>query len=367
MAAGIIAAPAFSAERIAVHIEGELQQWGVLANQDVDTGDGTGVDTNRLDQKHNSELYFNGETILDNGLEIGLSVTLEANTDANQIDQSYLYVEHPHYGLLQMGDVDNAPVNMAITAPDGGVSANDGDLVGIEAFILPEGFEATNTLIDTTILQLGDDTSGKFNYYTPRVSGFQLGLSYVPQFEDGGDNNNSISRTGNDGPVNDGIAIGLSFSEEFGDLGVEAFGGYLFGDTPASEGSDNVNGAGAGLVLAVAGFEAGGSFAWADGDTPGGNSIDGHAFDVGVAYETGPYRVGLTYIKGITEGSRADSSDQRLDQVVISGTYALGPGVDLVGGLFYFDADGEKNQVAGTNGIESTDGFGALSGLKLTF
>jgi hypothetical protein len=361
------AASAAAAERVQMRIEGEFQQWAAAVRQNVDTGDGSDVDTSLLDQKHNSEIYFVGEAELTNGITVGLTVELEANTDGNQIDQSYLYLEHPEFGLIQAGDTDNAPVNMHIGAPDGGVSVNDGDLVGIEAFVFPDGFEETNTLIDTTNLQLGDDTSGKFNFYTPRYGGFQIGLSYIPQFEDGGDNNNSISRVDNDGPVEYGFAAGVSFSEEFDDLGVEAYAGYLTGDTPAAEGSSNVQGAGAGLLLAYAGFEAGGSFAWSNGDTPGGNSIDGHAFDVGIAYETGPYRVGVTYIKGVTRGSRAESSDQRLDQAVVSGTYRIGPGVDLVGGIFYYDADGEKGLVAGTDGIESNSGFGFVSGLKLTF
>lgn len=237
------AASAAAAERVQMRIEGEFEQWAAAVRQNVNAGDGSDVDTSLLDQKHNSEIYFVGEAELSNGITVGLTVELEANTDDNQIDQSYLYLEHPEFGLIQAGDTDNAPVNMHIGAPDGGVSVNDGDLVGIEAFVLPGGFQETNTLIDTTNLQLSDDTSGKFNFYTPRYGGFQIGLSYIAQFEDGGDNNNSISRVDNDGPVEYGFAAGVSFSEAFDDLGVEAYAGYLTGDTPAAEGSSNVQGA----------------------------------------------------------------------------------------------------------------------------
>jgi hypothetical protein len=354
-------------ERIRVKIEGYLDQWAVAARQDVDTGDGTDVDTSPFDQKHNAEIYFAGEVTLDAELTIGFAVELEANSSDNQIDQSYLYLEHPRWGGIQIGDVDNVAVALGIVAPDGGVAINDGDLVEIEAFVLPEGFEATNTLIDTTFLQLGDDASGKFNYFTPRVGGIQVGISYIPQFEAGGDDNDSIARIGNDGPVRDGFALGLNFSREVAETGLEAYAGYIVGDTPAAAGSSDVQGAGAGLVLAIADVEVGGSVAWADGDTPGDTAVDGFAFDIGAAYGVGPYTVGITYIRGVTEGSRADGHDQRLDQVVLSGSYVLGPGVAVVAGLFYFDADGERGTVAGTDGVASSEGFGLASGLKLTF
>lgn len=363
-------------QKIAIGIEGFFQQWGVAASQDVDGVDGFDVGTSTLDQKHNSEIYFTGSIDLESGLTIGLEVQLEANTTDNQIDESYMFVETERFGRIDLGDTDNAAIKLGVAAPNGGVGVNDGDLVGIEAFVLPDGFEGTNTLIDTTILQLFDDTSGKFNYFSPRVGGVQIGLSYIPQFEDGGDNNNSINRvqTGGEtsGPVKDGFAVGANYTEEFGDVGVAAYAGYLFGQSSGADGGDDVQGVGAGLLLSFGGIEVGGSFARADGDVPGEQEVDGHSFDVGAAYQTGPYRIGLTYMRGESEGSTLDASKQRLDQVVLSGTYSLGPGVDLVSGLFYYDADGEPqlaraNLAAGDGGIDGNDGYGLATGLKLEF
>jgi predicted porin len=365
--ATIGAGPAAAGERIRLRVEGEIRQWAVLAHQRVATGDGADVDTALLDQKHNSEIRFFGETALDHGLTVGVKVELEANTDEDQVSESYLFVELPRAGLVQIGDTDNAPVNMHVGAPDGGISVNDGDLVGIDAFVTPDGFDEGNTLIDATVLQLGDDTSGKISYYTPRFAGFQIGISYIPRFEDGGSDNDSISRTETDGPVRNGVALGLGFVEELGDLEIEAYAGYLYGDTPASEGSSNVQGAGAGLALGFDDVEIGGSFAWANGDTPGGASVDGLAFDLGIAYETGPYRVGLTVIRGISRGAREGSSRQRLDQAVLSGTYALAPGVALVGGVFWYDADGEEDIDADGDSIRGNRGFGFASALELGF
>ncbi|MCP5364633.1 MAG: porin [Hyphomicrobiales bacterium] len=354
-------------QRMQVRIGGEIQQWMVIGKQNIETGNGRDLDTSPVDQKYNSEICFSGEAELENGITVGFRVGLEANTDESQIAESYLYFEHPEWGLAQMGDTDNAPTNMHVGAPDGGISVNDGDIIGIEAFVLPEGFKEGNTLIDSTVLQIGDDSSGKFSAFSPRFGGLQIGLSYIPQFEDGGSDNNSVSLTGNDRPVRDGFAIGLNFTNDFEDVGIEAYAGYLHGDTASAAGSSNIQGTGAGLVLGFEGFEFGGSFAWANGDMADDTSIDGMAFDVGLAYEAATYRIGGTYIRGVSEGSRTDRRNQRLDQAIISGTLFLGPGIDLVGGLFYYNANGEKDLVANTGDIESNDGFGFATGLKLAF
>lgn len=360
-------APAAADERLRLRMGGTMQQWMVVAGQRIGTGDGSDIDTSLVDEKHNSEIFFVGKTVLEHAITIGLRVELEANTDDQQISESFLFVEQPRAGRLEVGDTDNAAVAMHVGAPDGGISINDGDLLGIEAFVTPEGYEEGNTLIDSTALQLGDDTSGKFSYYTPRFAGWQLGISYIPQFEDGGSDNRSINRINSAGPVKDGVAVGLSFADEIGDFEIEAYAGYLFGDSPAVEGSSNIHGAGAGMVLSIEDLEIGGSFAWATGDTLEGFSVDGQAFDVGIAYELGPYRIGLTYIRGISEGSRADRANQHLDQVVLSGTYALAPGVDLVAGLFHYDADGEKDLVADSEGVKGNRGFGFASAIELRF
>jgi outer membrane protein OmpU len=360
-------APAMADEEpIRIWINGDIQQWAVAAGQDIDTGDGADIGTSPFDQKHNSDLTFHGETVLDGGLTIGLRVEMEANTDESQITESYLYVEN-RYGLVQIGDTDSSPINMHVGAPDGGVSVNDGDLVGIEAFVLPEGFDEGNTLIDSTYLQLGDDASGKFSYYTPRIGGVQLGISYIPRFEDGGNDNNSIDRVDGEGPTTDGVAVGVNLEQEWDEADVEAYAGYLFGDTAPADGSTNVQGAGAGLVIGVSGVEVGGSVAWATGDRPDDESFDGYSFDLGIAYETGLYQIGLTYIRGVSEGARDDSGNQRLDQAVLGGTITLGDGVDLVGALFYYAADGEKALVTGTNGVAANHGYGLATGLKVTF
>ena len=357
-----------AAEPIRVRIEGDFQQWVVAADQNISGQRDAETATNTVDEKNNSELFFIGETKLDNGVTIGFLVALEAYSDAGgQIGDSFLYLERDHWGLVQVGDTDNVAINMHVGAPDGGISVNDGDLVGIEAFVLPAGFEESNTLIDTTILQLGDDSSGKISYYSPRIDGLQLGVSYIPQFEDGGNSNSSQIRIDGQGPTTYSVATAVNFEGSLGDVDVQAYAGGLVADVAPANGSGNPWGVGVGAVLTLGGFEVGGSFAKASGDAALGQSLDGTSFDLGVVYEVGEYRIGLTYIRGVSRGARSDSSDQRLDQAILSGTYALGPGIDLVGGLFYFDADGEKGVAAEEDGVAGNHGFGFATAIKLAF
>lgn len=370
LTAALMALPngAPAAEPIRLRIEGGHQQWVVVSRPDLKDGQGEhAFDTAIVDQKHNSEIWFTGETLLTSGLTVGLTVQLEANTAADQIDESFLFLKSEPSGMLQIGDTDNAAYKLAVTAPSGGITINDGDLVGIEAFPLPAGFDGTNTTIDSTPLSLTDDDSGKFSFYSPRYAGLQIGLSYIPQFEAGGDNNNSLATVNGNGRIKHGFAAALNYTSVVADdATLDVSLGWLRGETPPGEGASDVWGVSAGVLVSWGSLEIGGSVAYANGDAPAGRSLDGHAYDLGIAYTTGPYRVGLTYIKGVSAGSRADGARQYLDQVSLSGTYALGPGVDVVAGLFAFDADGEKD-VAGAGEVASASGIGFASGLKIRF
>ncbi|MCP5364306.1 MAG: porin [Hyphomicrobiales bacterium] len=105
-------------ERIKMEVHGYHQQWAsVMAGHDLKDGAGGSIhfDTNTLDQKHNSEICFTGETTLDSGLTVGVNVQLEANTSGDQIDESYLYLSTPEMGKLIIGDENNAAYLLQVT------------------------------------------------------------------------------------------------------------------------------------------------------------------------------------------------------------------------------------------------------------
>lgn len=83
------------------------------------------------------------------------------------------------------------------------------------------------------------------------------------------------------------------------------------------------------------------------------------SWTAGAAYEFGPYKVGVDYMKGENNKTTSGGLD-RLEQAVVSGSYALGPGIRVVGGIFYYDWQ-EENRMSENNGI------GGTTALKIGF
>ena len=131
----------------------------------------------------------------------------------------------------------------------------------------------------------------------------------------------------------------------------------------------------AGAQLSVAGFSFGGGWMYvpqgqrqvvaaaqaAGTGATAGTPIrsNGMSWTAGAAYEFGPYKVGLDYMYGENNKTTTGGKD-RLEQGIVSGTYTMGPGIRLVGGVFYYDWQ-EENRLSTNNGV------GALTGLKLAF
>jgi outer membrane protein OmpU len=400
--------PAPKAERIKLGLSGYFQQWAVITDQSLKSRVGpTGAPaltgtrkmqpTNTVDSKHNSEICVIGQTTLDNGLTIGVNVQLEANSESDTIDESYLFLQSPTMGQVILGDENNAGYLLHVTAPDGGVSLDSGDLCNIRAFEVGGGVSPSgggvffDSPLCTTNLRLLDNDSGKFTYITPRFAGFQAGVSYIPGFENGGDNNTAIKRSGifdaNPGDsgqtrgINSGWAGGLNYTDTFGKVGVQAAGGLLWADTGLSgpgatattpeffTDNDDLIAFNGGAQVSYAGFSFGGGFmrvpqgsrpTTVSGGVVTNEKLNGTSWTVGGAYEFGPYKVGLDWMEG-TNNKTSGGGVDRLDQGVLSGTYTLGPGIRLVGGLFYYDWQEENRN------SENRDGVGALTGLKLAF
>jgi outer membrane protein OmpU len=362
-----VAGNAAAADRIAIGVHGYHQQFLVGANQDYNNDALTGAErsTNLVDEKHNSEICFVGQTTLDNGITFGVNVQLEGNTEGDQIDESYLFVRSDSLGQLIMGDENNAGYLLHVTAPNGGISLDSGDVTSDGFFVNP-GQPWFNTAINTTNLRFQDNDSGKATYISPRFAGIQLGVSFIPQFEGGGDNNSSLKlNSGNSANINNGWAGGINYTEDFNGFGVQLSGGYLWGDNGADSvtgNDDNLNAYNVGAQFSYAGFSFGGAYVRGDGGLGTISRANSRGWTVGAAYEVGPYTVGITYQKGEANPT-GNSGKAHLDQGIISGSYQLGPGIRLVGGVFAFDGESETN---GDGGPEN-EGYGGTVGFKLGF
>ena len=357
----VLAQPAFASDPISIKVGGYMNQWFGYQDNDIS-------DVQSFDQWSDTAIDITGETKLDSGLTVGLKVSLEGNTNSDQIDYSYAYVEG-NFGKLILGSDDDAAFTMQVAAPNVGLPINSGSQT--QHIINPTGSALYDTTFGSTFITPAlDDTGQKISYYTPRFSGFQFGVSYLPDVDPtGGDRNSLVLDTAS---YTDGFSVGLNYTNSYDQLGLDlaASLGYYYAAAPDGAADivdggdvDNFQGYSAGLNLGYAGFTLGGSYAKVtDGVISGVNTTEGDAFDVGLAYEIGALGVSFTYFNGDTKADRTIAGDDEHDSYALSASYKLGEGVSVLGTLGYTEFDGE---VAGPS--DDNDGFYAVTGLALSF
>ena len=201
---------------------------------------------------------------------------------------------------------------------------------------------------------------GGIAYVTPRVSGFQLGLSSLPATS--GKSDDAVppalgSETSGDQQL---FTLGANFYESFDDFDLALTAGYRPRDAKADGLNPARSGApgrkdpdqwSAGMNLGYGGFTVGGSFALEDLDRPS----DGWAADAGVSYSHGPWSASFTAFFSRVEGATADAGDD--DQLAFMGalSYAVWPGIETGASLFYSerhdDSSGATEDVTGIIGL----------------
>ncbi|WP_420402697.1 porin [Nisaea sp.] len=333
-----------AAEKLHVGVEGYMTQYFGYADNDDNGGT---TDTTGFDQKSDTEIGFAGDLTLDTGLQVGLEVVMNGNSDSDeQISDSYLWGE-AQFGRLEIGKRDNAAAQMHYSAPDVGLGINDSD---IDDWIdNPTGGDA-DSAFKSTYLFLGEDKGTKLSYYTPRFMDLQLGLSYTPEFE-----RDSNAQPGED-LYHDGIALGVNYVRAFGEeTSLALAAGFMTASAPTASAKD-AEGYSLGFEVSHAGFTLGGSYAKTDGNgaqgTDTATSLEGEGFDIGVSYAFDPMTVSLSYYKGEFEDQVAVAGESENDTVMLSANYEIGPGVSLLGTLFHStfeDETGSENK--GTAGL----------------
>tara|TARA_X000000368_G_scaffold134796_2_gene105776 strand:+ start:6196 stop:7305 length:1110 start_codon:yes stop_codon:yes gene_type:complete len=357
VAAGMFAAPAHAADPIEISVGGFMNQW--FGYQDND--DASGVDTQTFEQWSNSEIIFNGKTTLDNGLQVGVQVQLEANTFGDQIDESFAFVEGS-FGRFVIGSENDAAYLMHYAAPNVGLPINSGSQY--HHISNPTGGGMFRTVFGSTfITPAGDDDGQKITYFTPRFSGFQFGVSYLPDIDTTGGDRNSLTTEQAD--YTDGFSVGLNYVNSFSGFDLAAAGGYYYASAPDAAaptgGSiDDFQAFSLGLNVGFGGFTLGGSYAdITEGAIAGTRTTEGMGYDVGLSYETGALGFSVTYYHGETDGDVFIAGDDEHDSYAGSVSYAIGPGVSVLGTLGYTEFDGEAGN--------DNDGFYLTTGLALSF
>jgi hypothetical protein len=344
VAAGLMAAPAVQAEDpIQLGVGGYMEQWFGYGSSDI-------ADRDHLDQKSDSEVFFLGSTTLDNGIQFGVNVQLEGNSTGDQIDESYAFIEG-NFGRILIGSENSAGYIMGVAAPNVGIGINSGDQgdwVPVDA----DGGLFRKTLGATSLENAGVNDANRLTYFTPRFGGIQGGISYTP--DSGEDDNTQPSENAS---YHNGLDVAVNFTQSFGGFDVAAFGRAGIASNDAT-GGDDPTVFGTGVNLGFAGFTVGGSY----GLQEDAGADEGQSFDLGVSYGTGPWGVSLTYFNGEADGA-AGGGDEELQTVEAAASYALGPGIKVVGSVGWNDFSDDESGADDA----SNDGFWIVSGIKLSF
>lgn len=352
MAASLLAGGAGAADKIKLGVGGYFQAFGVYSDQD----DGAGEPAANTRDHHiarEAEIEFTGKTTLDNGLEVGVKVQLEAETCADQVDQSYIWFEGG-FGQLRLGNTYGASYEMFYGAPTPIV----GHGVNTPNFLhLAVG---GNSIVTPLTYVTASFKSEKATYFTPRIAGFQFGASYAPDSCEEANPGGAGSGTGvgcggsysgpepdnTVGQQSEAFEIGLNWVGSFMGADIGVYGGYAGADLEAGAGED-LDVWGIGANAAIAGFTVGASWRRSDQGLVG--DLDRDDWNIGVMYNIagGPWSVGAVY--GHTEAEVAAGGEDELDAFELGAQYALGPGIVLTGGLQYFDLQSATSLAANEN------------------
>jgi hypothetical protein len=351
---------------ISVVVGGYMEQtFGYASNESgVFGGNIGGGNPQEWGQHSDTEIFFGGRTTLANGITIGFDIQLEGNSRASdQMDESYLFVDGA-FGRIVAGSENDAAYIMHYAAPGAGKAYGPLESGTVDWITRPNNV----SFIDTTAQRLvdaspvSDNGSGggglstgigndqnRLTYYTPRFFGFQGGASYTPA---NGEDTTVFAPVNKDAVRTNAWAGAVNYVNTFGAFSVAVSGGIAW--WPSADGqvstaalNDDILDYSLGFQVGFAGFVVGGAYRKYDA---GDNNVnDGYAYNIGATFTTGPFAIGLSWHHSKTEGLTQNSGSDEVDQVLLSAAYTMGPGVDLIGSLFYMDYSDETGDQANNN------------------
>jgi len=411
VAASLIAGIASAAEPLKIGVSGNMKQWFGVINQSTsgNAASGTATATRGMDYANtglnsDTEVDFKAVTTLDNGLEIEARIELDildrgngatnAGPNGVAVDEEWASIGSAKYGKIYAGVKESINKSMHNEAVDVGIGYGDVDQwihepVGMATFGgngAGTGTGGNNTWDDTSFQNLIDD-SASVSYITPQFAGFQVGVSFAPNGQ------GNTGGAGTIGPANrathqsDAWDATLAYKRTVGgftigaDAGVGGAQGSKFGQSGVTTTAQVWN---TGLKMSYAGFTLGGAFfgyndnlTSASRSTTTGagrpTSLDGNAWNAGLSYANGPWATSVLYYHEQHRGLIGNETNQlstgirkqeEFDTYMLSGKYALGPGIDAKATGFYAEYNGRDYGVGADN---KTTGVGLVTGLDLSF
>jgi outer membrane protein OmpU len=355
---------AYAADGVKLSIGGRYMG---AAGVNFDDADGFSDDGQSRDYvfKQDVEVYFLGETVLDNGLTVGARVELEGQTSSDQIDAVYAYFSGG-FGEIRFGDTGEAMAQLCYVAPTAsGIFGADSPNfnfsnagAGGAGNLGIGGYGATNG----TCYGL-DDKSTKIVYFSPNFAGFSFAASFTPDGTE--DTRNTLGGFGTrskiDGQNSENLSVAANFTHDFNGVNLIVGGGGTWSFDRENSDTDERRDYNAYAQVGFSGFTIGGAFGYRQ--NRGGDGSDDLIYSAGITYNWDAWTVGFGYshgqyeigqpgsilsgnINGASTGPFTLTSDitDYSNIFALTASYALGPGIQIDGVVEYddYEAGGDE-------------------------
>lgn len=332
-------APVAHAE-ITLDLGGYFKGYAGYADQDT-------PNTRSVDFKRKSQIFFLGETTLDNGLTVGYNGQLMQDSsvdpgseDEAKVEQSYLYFSG-NWGRMNLGRENGAAYLLQVSAP--GADANlDGQDIAFSFFNqgtanIRQDYGHMGAATVAGIRGEDFQYAEKITYITPKIVGFQAGLSYTPEARAKGANDFFGMSANNDaGGYENLIEAGVRYDGEFSGIGLHAGGGYTTAnlEAPLLGIGEDLKEFNLGAKVTYEGFGFGGAYNNRDGGINVSGLGDVDTWTIGADYTYGSYNFGASYLK--STGDVVGGEDE-YDRFSVGAGYTYGPGMKFNGSLGLHD------------------------------
>jgi outer membrane protein OmpU len=324
--------------------------------------DGANDVANGNDLYTNGEIHFKGSATLDSGLAISYTVQYETEVGGAAIDENYLTFSDS-WGSVWVGGKDLPNKQMHVTGAmyTGWMGINTNTITPFVGFSTSYGVtDEFHTAFMNTYGVWGHNDTDHVAYYSPRVSGLQVGIGYAP---DNKQNDGAVASQ----TFSDTVSVGVNFSSDMGGVGVDASAGYVVhGDNGTANVGDDDGLWNFGVQLSSGGFTGGVSYAFTDSTSnslySGGGIAESETITAGLKYGTGPYTVGIAYVHGEAEGTTANTGDDEGDRLSLSLAYSLGGGATWDAHAIWSDIEGED-----TGDADDVEAIGFITGIGVSF
>lgn len=338
-AAFALIAPAAQAE-VKLDLGGYFKGYAGFADQDAAARD--------FDIKRKSEVIFQGETTLDNGLTVGYRGSMLQQDQADplsELEESFLYFSG-NWGRVNFGRENGVAYLLQVNAP-GADSNIDGADIDFSFVNLASG----NGALQEYSHKGPQENADKITYITPKFNGFQAGATFSPEVDEKttDDALTGMSNGSTAADLENLYEAAARYDGEFSGVGVHVGAGYSQADQEIDSTGDfdqwNV-----GLKLGFENINVGGAYIEQDRETTE-TAID--TWTVGADYTLGAYTFGANYLE-----SENDANDS-FERYTLGAAYTFGPGMKFNGTIGMFDSE--------LAGASSNDGTFVVLGTDVQF